>query len=453
MKGSADIHSNRNIAKSIGIFGGAQCFTVLAALLRTKMAALLIGSAGVGLTAVFNTIATFVANFSGLGVASSAVKTLSEAVATGEVAAIEEQVRRIRQWSVLTALAGCGILWLASPGLSLYYRGDLSGTLTFAALGLVVVMTLLSGCELAIMKACRRVKQLALTTILASVISVLFVVPFYYWMRMEGVIWAVVVSSFVSSLQVLLISWRLQPLRGGLMPAGGVRRLYDRLCWQKFWLRSRPMILLGLAFVLSGVVASGLELCIQSFFVSVASFSIVGLYKAGYQLGVTYPGMIFSAIGNDFYPRLTAVNRDLERRNEVVNRQISVLLFVAVLPLTLLFEGLVSYLLPLLFSSEFSSIETMVRWAALALPFKAVALPVAFLPLALGKPLHFFLLESLNWVALTIFVLLGYKSGGLDMVGAGILFCQVVELVIVWGFCRIRYGYRMRLYPIWRKDS
>lgn len=439
--------------KSIGIFGGAQCFTVLAALVRTKMAALLIGSAGVGLTAVFNAIATFVANLSSLGVASSAVRTLSEAVATGNAALVEEHVRRIRQWSLLTALAGGGVLCLASPGLSLYYRGDLSGTWTFSALGLVVVMTLLSGCELAIMKACRRVKQLAWTTILASVISVLFVVPFYYWMRMEGVIWAVVISSFFSSLQVLLISWRLQPLKRGLLPAGGWRRLYGRLCWRKFWLQSRPMILLGLAFVLSGVVASGLELCIQGFFVSVASLSVVGLYKAGYQLGVTYPGMVFSAIGNDFYPRLAAVNSDPGRRNELVNRQISVLLFMAVLPLTLLFECSVPYLLPLLFSSEFSSIETMVRWAVLALPFKAVALPIAFLPLALGKSLHFLVLESLNWVVLCVFVLLGYEVGGLDMVGVGILCCQIAELAIVWGFCRMRYGYRMRLHPAWRRGS
>lgn len=451
MKGSPDINSYRNIVKSIGIFGGAQCFTVCAALVRTKMAALLIGSAGVGLTAVFNTIATFVANLSSLGVANSAVRTLSEAVALGDTEMVEGHVRRIRQWGLLTALAGCGILLLASPALSLYYRGSLSGTWTFAALGLVVVMTLLSGCELAIMKACRRVKQLALTTILASVISVLFVVPFYYWMRMDGVIWAVVVSSFFSSLQVLIISWRLQPLKRGLMPAAGFRSLYERCRWREFWQRSRPMILLGLAFVLSGVVASGLELCIQSFFVSVASFSVVGLYKAGYQLGVTYPGMVFAAIGNDFYPRLTAVNHDLECRNEVVNRQISVLLLIVVLPLTLLFECFVPYLLPLLFSSEFSSIETMVRWVALALPFKAVALPMAFLPLALGKSLHFFILESLNWIILSVFVVLGYKIGGLDMVGVGILLCHGVELMIVWTFCRIRYGYRMKIYPIWRK--
>ncbi len=451
MKGSADIDSYRNIVKNIGIFGGAQCFTVLAALVRTKMAALLIGSAGVGLTAIFNTIATFVANLSSLGVANSAVRTLSEAVATGDAGIVEDHVRRIRQWGFMTALAGCGLLGCAAPGLSLYYRGDLSGTWTFAALGIVVVMTLLSGCELAIMKACRRVKALALTTILASVISVLFVVPFYYWMRMEGVIWAVVISSFFSSLQVLVIGWRLQPLSRGLLPMAGVRSLCRRSCWREFWLRSRPMILLGLAFVLSGVVASGLELCIQSFFVSVASFSVVGLYKAGYQLGVTYPGMVFSAIGNDFYPRLTAVHHDQERRNEVVNRQISVLLFVAVLPLTLLFECLVPYLLPLLFSAEFSSIETMVRWAALALPFKAVALPMAFLPLALGKSLHYLVLESSSWLLLTVFVLVGYKVGDLDAVGVGICLSQVVELLGIWLFCRMKYGYRLTLFMSWRK--
>lgn len=206
------------------------------------------------------------------------------------------------------------------------------------------------------------------------------------------------------------------------------------------------MILLGLAFVGSGVMASGSELLIQSFFATSASLSMLGLYRAGFQLGVTYPGTIFTAISNDFYPRLSAANRDKNLRNLLVNRQIYSLLWI-VLPLTIIFIVIIPYLVPLLFSDEFLIVIPMVRMMALALPFKAMTLPIGCLPLALGKSLHFFMLELISWTLFILFVLLGYRHGGLLGAGIGIALSQWVDLPIVWLFCRKHYGYHFSLLP------
>ena len=70
------IPNSKTIAKNVGIFGGAQVFSVLAALIRTKFAAVFIGTAGVGLSAVYNTVVTFYSNVEGLGLSFSGVKHL-----------------------------------------------------------------------------------------------------------------------------------------------------------------------------------------------------------------------------------------------------------------------------------------------------------------------------------------------------------------------------------------
>lgn len=427
--------SYKKIFRNIGIFGGAQCVTVLAAMIRAKAAALLIGSVGIGLNALFNTISTFITSVSGLGISSSAVRTLSD---IDQESTLQAEVRRVRRWCIMTAIGGGGITLLLAPVFSRIYMNDYQHIGTFSLLSIIVFMSLIAGGEMAVLKSCRRIAYLAWATVASAIISVMVVIPFFYYWRLEGIIGGLVISSVLSAAITIVLGWHTIPSVGlWRKPASDYHHL---------WHRSRPMILLGLAFVGSGIMASGSELLIQSFFATSASLSMLGLYRAGFQLGVTYPGTIFTAISNDFYPRLSAANRDKDLRNLLVNRQIYSLLWI-VLPLTIIFIVIVPYLVPLLFSDEFLIVIPMVRMMALALPFKAMTLPIGCLPLALGKSLHFFILELISWALFVVFVLLGYNLGGLLGAGVGVALSQWIDLPIVWLFCRKHYGYHFSLLP------
>ncbi len=427
--------SYKKIFRNIGIFGGAQCITVLAAMLRAKAAALLIGSVGIGLNALFNTISTFITSVSGLGISSSAVRTLSD---IDQESTLQAEVRRVRRWCIMTAIGGGGITLLLAPVFSRIYMNDYQHIGTFSLLSIIVFMSLIAGGEMAVLKSCRRIAYLAWATIASAIISVVVVIPFFYYWRLEGIIGGLVISSVLSAAITIVLGWHTTPSIGlWRKPASDYHHL---------WHRSRPMILLGLAFVGSGIMASGSELLIQSFFATSASLSMLGLYRAGFQLGVTYPGTIFTAISNDFYPRLSAANRDKDLRNLLVNRQIYSLLWI-VLPLTIIFIVVVPYLVPLLFSDEFLIVIPMVRMMALALPFKAITLPIGCLPLALGKSLHFFILELISWTLFVVFVLLGYNQGGLLGAGVGVALSQWIDLPIVWLFCHKHYDYHFSLSP------
>lgn len=424
--------SFKKIARNIGIFGGAQCFTVAAALVRAKVVALLIGPAGIGLNALLNTISNFIASLSGLGISSSAVRSLSE-VTDDEV--LRGEVRRVRRWGMLTAAFGGAITLLLAPILSRYYMEDYSHTTSFALLAIAVASITLTGCEMAVMKSSRRVRQLAQCTIVTAILSVVTVVPFIYYWRMEGIVWALVISSLLVALYTLQLGYRLLPTPGlWSLPVSKGREI---------WHRSRPMLVLGMAFVASGMLSTGADLLIQSVLATTASLSVLGFYRAGIQLGITYTGLIFTAIINDLYPRLSAVHQDTERRNLLVDRQIVVLLCIVV-PFTMIFVALVPYLIPLLFSHEFDAICPMVQAMAWALPLQAIALPIGCLPLALGKSLHFFVLELISWTLFALFVLGSYFYGGLSAIGMAIVWSRLIDLLIVVAFCYKNYGYRFK---------
>lgn len=408
--------SNKTLAKAVAVFGGAQAFSVLAAVVRVKFAAIYIGATGVGLNALYSTLTNLLSTLMGCGLANSSVPLLCQSEG-------EEQRRTVAK----LRLVGC-LLALLSVPVTLVVASFYSAE----ALWLVfpVAAMVLSSIEMAVLKSLKATRQLTLSLIVTAVFSVVFTVPFYVWLGLEGVIWGMVSTMTLSSLFTCFLGYRVC----SVLP--DVSQLRSSL-----WPQVKPMFVLGFAFLLSGVMMQGVDLLNQLCLESVATLALVGLYKAGYQLSVTYTGMIFTAIANDFFPRLSGIAHDLEARNRLITQQVRVLLLIVV-PLILLFIVLVPWLVPLLFSQEFLPIVPMVRIAALAVIVKAIYMPMGYLPVALGRSWHFLLLEAVSWSLLACGVLCGYHLHGLTGVGYGLLLSNLADLLIVWAFCRKVYGFR-----------
>ena len=423
--------SYKTIARNIGIFGGAQAIAVLAALIRTKVAAVCLGSTGVGLSAIYITSVLLLSNIAGLGLSFSSVKYLSEVVAKGEREELRQSVEKIRSLALLCALVGFLLTLLVSPFLSKIYFGDFSQIWSFMLLSIFVAGTIYSGVEFAIMKAYQKIRYMAIAMVLAAVFSVSVSVPYYIYKGINGVLWAVFFSGMCEVVSLCLLGFKTIHTRYTL----------SHVFADGFWTRNKPMLLLGVASLLGAIISYGADMTIQSSFATMVSIATLGLYKAGYQLSLHYPAMIFSAVSNDFYPRLSAVSNDLEERNILIRRQIKVLLGITI-PMIVCFIFLVPFLLPLLFDDTFNPVCRMVQIASLSIIIKSVTVPLNYLPLALGKSLHYLCLEVAFWIILIPCVLLGYHLYGLDGTGMAILFCNFVELIYVCIFCRLKYHFR-----------
>lgn len=410
--------SNKTLAKAVAVFGGAQAFSVLAAVVRVKFAAIFIGATGVGLTALYSTLTNLLSTLMGFGLANSSVPSLCQ------TSAAEQRllIARLRMVGCLLALLSVPLTLVVS----LFYSVEAMW------LALPVSFSVLSCIEVAVMKSLKATRQLTLSLVATAIISVVFTVPFYIWMGIDGVIWAVSSTMTISALYTCWLGYRVCEVKPDFSEL-------DKSLWGKV----KPMFVLGLAFLISGVLAQGVDLLNQMCLESIATLAMVGLYKAGYQLSVTYTGMIFTAIANDFFPRLSSVVQDVNARNQLIAQQIRVLLMIVV-PLIVVFVILVPWIVPLLFSDEFLPVVGMVRIAALSIIVKAIYMPMGYLPVALGKSWHFLGLEVVSWTLLAVGVLLGYRLGGLTGVGYGLLLSNLFDLVIVWTFCHHQYGMRLR---------
>ena len=70
--------SYKYILKFTGIFSSVQGLNLFVSIVRNKLAAVILGPAGMALVAIYNSITTFIADLSNLGIKFSWVRNLSE---------------------------------------------------------------------------------------------------------------------------------------------------------------------------------------------------------------------------------------------------------------------------------------------------------------------------------------------------------------------------------------
>lgn len=419
--------SYRHILKYTGIFGGVQGLNVLIGLVRTKLVAILLGPSGMGLASLFNTTVGFVSQATNLGLPISAVRQMSELYDRGDQEAINHFVKVIRGWSLLTALVGMLVCVAIGPFLSqtTFAWGDHS--LHFMLLSPAVGMMAITGGETAILKGMRKLGSIAIIQVLAVVAALAISVPVYYVFGESGIVPVIVMMAFATMVLTLKQSLKLIPLQ--LRGAKGMLG------------EGMEMVRLGVAFTLAAVIGTASEMLIRSYLNVTGDLDILGLYNAGYMLTITYAGMVFSAMEADYYPRLSAVQHDIEATNETVNRQMKVSLLLISPMLAALIIAL-PLLVPMLFSGKFLPVVGMAQVAALAMYMKVLTLPVAYITLARGYSLSYLFLESCYFVVFVVLIIVGYQYWGLFGTGLAITLAHVFEYLLVNGYAYKKYGYR-----------
>ncbi len=417
-----------HILKYTGLFGGVQGLNILVGIIRNKLVAVILGPSGMGLISLFNSTINLLSNATNLGIPMSAVKNISEAHARGDDAALKRMVAMVRSWCLLTALAGILLCMALSPLLSYWTFGWGDHTLHFVLLSPIVGMLAVTGGEMAILKGMRRLRPLAMVSVWHVLMALVITVPLYFFFGESAIVPSLVVMALVQMALTLGFSLRLFPLHLGV----GRRQLRE----------GSGMVRLGIAFVIAGILGSGADFLIRSYLSYNASLESVGLYSAGYMMIMTYASVVFSSMESDFFPRLSANHHYVTTANTVVNRQIEVSLLI-VSPLLVFFTIAMPILLPLLYSGKFSPAIGMMQVMVIAVYFRAIKLPMAYLPLAKGDSYSYLLLEAVYDVLLVGAVIVAFQWWGLTGCGIAITAVGILDFLIILAYTGWRYGYHI----------
>ena len=418
-----------HVIKYTGLFGGVQGLGLLASIVRNKLVAEILGPAGLGLISLYNTAATLVSNSTNFGISFSAVRHISELYEQGDADALQRFIQVVRAWSIGVALLGMLVCGLFSPLLSASYFDDMSHWYSFVWLSPVVGLLALTGGELAILKGARCLRRVALQSLINSLGALLISVPLYYFWGEKAIIASLVLVGLCTFVTTFYFSTRSYPI--------------SFRCGIKYsFVEGKKMISLGVAFILAGILGSGVEFLIRAYMVQTGSEADVGMYSAGYLLTVTYASIIFTAMETDFFPRLSAVNNDIQQSNQLINRQIeaSVLL---VSPMLVALWVAFPILLSLFYNEEFMPVIGMAQCAIFGLYMRSVALPISYLSLAKGRSRVYLFTEAVYDVVAVSLIVCGYSMDGLRGAGAALALAAAFDLLLVWTTAHKLYGFSL----------
>lgn len=419
--------SYRHILKYTGLFGGVQGLSILIGLVRNKAMALFLGAGGMGFNSLLMSIQNFISQCTNLGVSFGAVPRLSELYECEDSASVNYFIQVVRLWSLIAAVLGLLFCLCLSPYFNQMTFTWGNHTPHYALLGLAVAMSAVTGGEMAIMKATRRLGELVRIQIYTALFSVVLSVPLYYFWHHSGVVPAILLVSCSTMLVTAVYSYRHYPLR---------------LQFQRQMFRDGiSMVKLGVAFMAAAAIGSGAEMLVRSFLNVQGCLDDVGLYNAAHTITITYAGMVFSAMESDFFPRLSAVSQDVGQTNVTVNKQMEVSLLL-LSPMLVILMVLLPVLIPLLFSTEFHPVVAMAQVAVIAMYFKVLTLPVAYITLARRYSLAYLLLESSYFIVFVLAVASGYYYWGIYGTGIAIVVAHVFDYLLINCFAYWRYGYR-----------
>ncbi len=419
-----------HVIKYTSLFGGVQGLGLLTSIVRNKLVAEILGPAGLGLISLYNTAATLVSNSTNFGISFSAVRHISELYEQGDVDALQRFIQVVRAWSIGVALLGMLVCGLFSPLLSASYFDDTSHWYSFVWLSPVVGLLALTGGELAILKGTRCLRRVALQSLINSLGALLISVPLYYFWGEKAIIASLVLVGLCTFVTTFYFSTRSYPI--------------SFRCGIKYsFVEGKKMISLGVAFILAGILGSGVEFLIRAYMVQTGSEADVGMYSAGYLLTVTYASIIFTAMETDFFPRLSAVNNDIQQSNQLINRQIeaSVLL---VSPMLVALWVAFPILLPLFYNEEFMPVIGMAQCAIFGLYMRSVALPISYLSLAKGRSRVYLFTEAVYDVAAVSLIVCGYSMDGLRGAGVALSLAAAFDLLLVWTTAHKLYKFSLQ---------
>ncbi len=419
--------------KYTGLFGGVQGVASLITLLKVGIVSKLLGPIGVGMVDVYNRSIELVKKTTDLGISYSAVQSISEQrsgdESTPSSTAMPYAVKVVRSWSLWLAVVGTLLFFILSPQLSRWsFDGDEHYTNMFRLLSLAVGCSSLMGGELAVLKGARMLGRVAWFQLLSAAVMLLAVVPCYYFWGHKGIIPGLLLTAFSLLALACYHSFQVFPYRVSLFSK---RIISDGIY----------IIRQGFNYTLAGLLNSGAYYLVTIYVLNRADASDVGCYSYG-SLLISYLSMlVFAALDSEFFPRLSAINKDKKRSNALVNTQVEMLM-VLITPMIICFAVCLPLVPRIIFDESFMPLVDMSQWAAVGLFFKAMMLPPAYLSLSKGESHVFLIQEALSYSFMAISMILGFRYGGMAGLGIGILLSNLFDWLSIWVITSLRYGFR-----------
>src|SRR3954454_9930087 len=247
---TADRHSYSQILKSSALIGSLTVVNLVIGIVRAKVMAVWLGPAGFGLVGLYSSIADLTQIVSGMGINSSGVRQIAEAVGTGDAKRVALTAVVLRRTAAVLGALGALLLIVFSRQISILTFGGDQHTTSVKLLSAIVFFSCLSGGQAALVQGTRRISDLVKMGILGAVAGAIITIPLVYFLRENGIIPSMLCGSLIS----LIVSWWYSQKINICAPSLTLSQIRNE---------AASLLKLGLVLMASGLMMTGASYAIR----------------------------------------------------------------------------------------------------------------------------------------------------------------------------------------------
>lgn len=406
--------------KTTVVVGGGQIFVILAGILKTKVAALVLGPSGIGVIGLLTMALDLIKGISSLGLPISGVREISIAESSGKKESIDRSVEIFDKWVLVTSFLGSIFCIAFGFPLSKYLFGNYNYGFGIMALSVGVFFMSLTAGKLSVLQGKRAIGLMVKANLFGTITSAISTILLYLMFKEGAIIPAIIISSIINFYTVFYF-YRKTGLK-----------FRNTISLKKSFPYAKEMIKIGLFTVTVVIFDNIMGLVLRSFITKKAGVETLGYFTAATTIAGMYLTIILTSLSSDYLPKLAALKTD-KQLNAAVNLQLQIVVLLAA-PFIIGMVGFSDVVIRLLYSKEFIAANQVLQWQILGDFFKIIAWPCGyiFLVQGLGK---FYTIYSLGYSILYVLIIyLGWNFFGFQIVGFSFFISQFIAAIFVYVF-------------------
>ena len=420
--------SYHRILKSTSIIGGASFINIVIGVLRTKVLAVLLGPAGVGLASLYSGLMGTASTVATMGLGPVGTRQIAEACSKDDAHTIRVARRALFLGTMVLACAGALVVWSLRSVLAVHALGNASYSGAIGWLSIGVALSVAGASQGALIQGMRRIGDIARLSVFGSVISTVLGIALLWQWGKSGLVAYILIAP--------LASFVLGHIYVSRLPETS----HEEVTLPELTREWKMLFQLGLAMVAAGLVTQFAQLWIRIYLARTLGTQSLGQYQAAWTISMQYVSFILSAMGADYYPRLTGIIHDSRAAARLVNEQTEIATLLSA-PVFVAMMAMTPWVIHLLYAASFTPAIDILRWQVLGDVLKVTSWPLGFLLLAAGDGKTFFASETASWLV-TVGLITGLAPiMGLRITGIAYLAMYVFSLFVVYWLARRRIGF------------
>ncbi len=419
---------HKTILKATSVFGLMQVMKMIISIVGSKFVAIFLGPIGIGTVGLLTNTLNIIMSISSFGIATTSVREIAVADADSDPEKLSETISILQKIVLFTGLLAALITLLFSKLLSLWTFGNTNYQFWFVILSVNFLITGFATVRASILQGKKMLKSIAISNIISSLLITICSVVLYYFLKFDGIVWVILVSSTITLLVNFYFTRNFKSKSIGIS-------------FSEFFNKSKPILQLG--FLLSINAVFGL---ICTYIIKIylnengTSAQILGFYEVSTVLLISYVGLIFNAMSVDFYPRLTAINQDNIKVTALVNNQLEIALLL-ITPAIIALYLAAPLVVQLLYTKDFLPTVLILKTALFAMIIKAIIWPLGYIILAKGNKKQYFKQELVSDFLNVSLTILFYQLYGLEGIGYAMVLNYLLYGFYVYYIVQRKYGF------------